>query len=213
MKSVLLKLSAVYWGRLESKTLLQLQSNPSSWFLSSITQSKQPLKYIQVSFTPSVNVRETHWPVLVGKLENLKETHGHRENLLLNWALSALLCLQKHLINNISIKVTPMTVFLEGFIHVENFKLLYFQRKSTSAIDKYKLKSNITPCVYVGFNARPLQYNDLQIQNGGWVIGAPQLVQDGQEYTGNAEPAKHPRQDPECKCFRPQQEMIEHYVY
>ncbi|KAK3530176.1 hypothetical protein QTP86_017751, partial [Hemibagrus guttatus] len=55
------------------------------------------------------------------------------------------------------------------------------------------------------FNARPLQYNDLRIQNGGWVIGAPQLVQDGQEYMGNSVPAKHPRQDPKSE---PQWEVV-----
>ncbi|GAA6091783.1 uncharacterized protein wu:fa56d06 isoform X3, partial [Tachysurus ichikawai] len=57
-----------------------------------------------------------------------------------------------------------------------------------------------------GFHARPLQYNDLRIQNGGWVIGAPQLVQDGQENMGNSVPAKHPRQDK--KKSEPQWEVV-----
>ncbi|KAM9454400.1 uncharacterized protein Hap1MRO34_020269 [Clarias gariepinus] len=46
-----------------------------------------------------------------------------------------------------------------------------------------------------GLNARPLQYNALRIQNGGWVIGAPQLVQDGQEYMGSSGPAEQHRRD------------------
>ncbi|XP_047658866.1 uncharacterized protein wu:fa56d06 isoform X1 [Tachysurus fulvidraco] len=57
-----------------------------------------------------------------------------------------------------------------------------------------------------GFHARPLQYNDLRIQNGGWVIGAPQLVRDGQEYMGNSVAAKHPRQDK--KQAEPQWEVV-----
>ncbi|KAK2817858.1 hypothetical protein Q7C36_021791 [Tachysurus vachellii] len=57
-----------------------------------------------------------------------------------------------------------------------------------------------------GFHARPLQYNDLRIQNGGWVLGAPQLVQDGQEYMGNSVPAKHPGQDK--KKSEPQWEVV-----
>lgn len=61
--------------------------------------------------------------------------------------------------------------------------------------------TNITFCVYVGFNARPLQHNTLHIQNGGWVIGAPQLVQDGQEYIWNPEHAERRRVNAECKCF------------
>lgn len=71
--------------------------------------------------------------------------------------------------------------------------------------------SDITYCVNIGFNARPLQYNTLGIQNGGWVIGAPQLVQDGQEHMGNPGPAKHQRKDTNCKCFKNQQEMIKYY--
>lgn len=67
--------------------------------------------------------------------------------------------------------------------------------------------STITYCVYTGFNARPLQYNTLRIQNGGWVIGASQLVQDGQEHMGNPGPAK----DTNCKCFKSQQEIIKYY--
>ncbi|TSK17822.1 Protein SON [Bagarius yarrelli] len=56
-----------------------------------------------------------------------------------------------------------------------------------------------------GFNARPLQYNDLRIQNGGWVIGAPQLVQNGQEYMGNFVPAENSRQHPRSE---PQWEVV-----
>lgn len=71
----------------------------------------------------------------------------------------------------------------------------------------------ITFCVYVGFNSRPLQYNDVRIQNGRWVIGAPQLVQNGQEYTGLYVPAEHPRQDAECKSFKSQPKIIKLYFY
>ncbi|KAF4074994.1 hypothetical protein AMELA_G00229630 [Ameiurus melas] len=54
-----------------------------------------------------------------------------------------------------------------------------------------------------GFNARPLQYNALQ--NGGWVIGVPQLVQDGQEYMWISGPDEHQRQDTKSE---PQWEVV-----
>lgn len=46
-----------------------------------------------------------------------------------------------------------------------------------------------------------MQHNALRIQNGGWVIGAPQLVQDGQEYMANPAAAEHHRQDAKCTFF------------
>ncbi|XP_053472223.1 uncharacterized protein wu:fa56d06 isoform X2 [Ictalurus furcatus] len=54
-----------------------------------------------------------------------------------------------------------------------------------------------------GFNARPLQYNPLQ--NGVWVIGLPQLVQDGQEYMAISGPDEHQRQDTKSE---PQWEVV-----
>ncbi|XP_053085711.1 uncharacterized protein wu:fa56d06 [Pangasianodon hypophthalmus] len=68
------------------------------------------------------------------------------------------------------------------------------------------LKFVLLLCVAVaGSNARPLQYNTLRIQNGGWVIGAPQLVQNGQEYMGNFGSAEHHRQDTNAE---PQWEVV-----
>ncbi|KAF7689689.1 hypothetical protein HF521_013042 [Silurus meridionalis] len=60
-------------------------------------------------------------------------------------------------------------------------------------------------CAVAGFNARPLQYNAPRIQNGGWVIGAPQLVQNGQEYMGNPERAEHHKQSAKVE---PQWEVV-----